>query len=190
VAGDVADGEAAIAPIRALGAGADFFGPTPYADFQCSVDDPPGYRNYWTAENVADLPDEAIDVLVVALRNCRPDRRSSSSSPGAAQSGASAAATHRWAAVTRASSSTRCCSGTTQRTTPATSISAARSAATWAVGDGASYPNFLGDESAARIAAAYGASAGRVAALKAEWDPHNVFRTHQSIPTTTNKEGL
>ena len=29
-----------------------------------SVDDPPGYRNYWTAENVVDLPDEAIDALV------------------------------------------------------------------------------------------------------------------------------
>ena len=60
-AGDVADGERALAPIRALGPDADFFGPTAYADFQCSVDDPPGYRNYWTAENVVDLPDEAID---------------------------------------------------------------------------------------------------------------------------------
>ena len=60
-AGDVADGERALAPIRALGPDADFFGPTGYADFQCSVDDPPGYRNYWTAENVVDLPDEAID---------------------------------------------------------------------------------------------------------------------------------
>ena len=63
-AGSVADGERALAPIRALGPDADFFGPTDYADLQCSVDDPPGYRNYWTAENVTDLPDEAIDVLV------------------------------------------------------------------------------------------------------------------------------
>ena len=63
-AGDVADGERALGPIRALGPDADFFGATDYADFQRSVDDPPGYRNYWTAENVVDLPDEAIDVLV------------------------------------------------------------------------------------------------------------------------------
>ena len=27
------------------------------------MDDPPGYRNYWTAENVVDLPDEAIDAV-------------------------------------------------------------------------------------------------------------------------------
>ena len=44
-AGDVADGEAALAPIRALGPDADFFGVTTYADFQCSIDDPPGFRN-------------------------------------------------------------------------------------------------------------------------------------------------
>jgi FAD/FMN-containing dehydrogenase len=59
-AGDVADGEAALAPIRALGPEADFFGVTNYADFQCSLDDPPGFRNWWTAENVVDLPEEAI----------------------------------------------------------------------------------------------------------------------------------
>ena len=63
-AGDVVDGAAALAPIRTLGPEADFFGPTNYADFQCSVDDPPGYRNYWTAENIIDLTDEAIDLLV------------------------------------------------------------------------------------------------------------------------------
>ena len=63
-AGAVADGERALAPIRALAPDADFFGPTGYADFQCSVDDPPGHRNYWTAENVVDLPDEAIAALI------------------------------------------------------------------------------------------------------------------------------
>ena len=46
------------------GPGRGLLRPTEYADFQCSVDDPPGYRNYWTAENVVDLPDEAIDKIV------------------------------------------------------------------------------------------------------------------------------
>ena len=41
-AGGGADGERALAPIRALGPDADFFGQTGYANFQCSVDDPPG----------------------------------------------------------------------------------------------------------------------------------------------------
>ena len=31
------------------------------------------------------------------------------------------------------------------------------------------------------MTAAYGASAGRLAAVKAEWDPHGVFRTHQAV---------
>ena len=29
--------------------------------------------------------------------------------------------------------------------------------------------------------AAFGTSAERLAAVKAEWDPHGVFRTHQAI---------
>jgi hypothetical protein len=32
------------------------------------VDDPPGYRNYWTAESVVDLPDDAVDALVERVR--------------------------------------------------------------------------------------------------------------------------
>lgn len=42
---------------------ADFFEPLPYADFQCMIDDPPGYRNWWTSEHLADLPDEAIEAI-------------------------------------------------------------------------------------------------------------------------------
>ena len=41
----------------------DFFEPMPYADFQCMIDDPPGYRNYWTSEHLADLPDAAIEAI-------------------------------------------------------------------------------------------------------------------------------
>jgi hypothetical protein len=174
-----------------LGPEADFFGPTPYADFQCSVDDPPGYRNYWTAENVADLPDEAIDVLVARA--------------GELPAGPSQLFIVAWGgAVRRFGRGHSPLGGRDARfivhplllwddpEDDARNVGLGRAfrrdVAPWATG--ASYPNFLGDEGAARIAAAYGASAGRLAALKAEWDPHNVFRTHQSIPTTTNKEGL
>ena len=73
-AGVAADGEAALAPIRALGPAADFFAPTGYADLQCSLDDPPGYRNYWTSQNVVDLPAEAIDAIVGGPARC-PRRR-------------------------------------------------------------------------------------------------------------------
>jgi FAD/FMN-containing dehydrogenase len=48
-AGPPSAGEEALREIRAFGPPtADFFEPTAYADFQRSLDDPPGYRNYWT----------------------------------------------------------------------------------------------------------------------------------------------
>jgi alpha/beta hydrolase family protein/berberine-like enzyme len=49
----------------------------------------------------------------------------------------------------------------------------------WSIG--ATYPNFLGDEGTARMRAAFATSAERLAAIKDEWDPRGVFRTHQAI---------
>jgi FAD/FMN-containing dehydrogenase len=181
-AGTVAEGEEALAPIRELRPDADFFGPTPYADFQCSVDDPPGYRNYWTAENVVDLPDEAIDALVERARPL--------------PAGPSQLFIVAWG-------------GAVRRYGPEHSPLAGREARfivhpllLWedpadderciALGRafrddmrrfsiGATYPNFLGEEGASRMSAAFGASSERLAAVKAKYDPHRVFHTHQAI---------
>ena len=93
-AGDAAEGErVARRPARASAPPvADLFGAMPYADFQCALDDPPGYRNYWTAEQADDLPDERDRRDRRALpRASPPARRSCSSSAGAA----------RWPASTR-----------------------------------------------------------------------------------------
>jgi FAD/FMN-containing dehydrogenase len=46
---------------------------------------------------------------------------------------------------------------------------------------GGVYVNFVGNEGAERVAAAYGAAYDRLAALKAEWDPGNVFRVNQNV---------
>jgi FAD/FMN-containing dehydrogenase len=179
-AGEVSDGERALAPIRALGPDADFFGPTGYADFQCSVDDPPGYRNYWTAENVVDLPDAAIDALV---------RRATE-----LQAGPSQLFIVAWGgAVRRFGAGHSPLAGREARfivhplllwEDPAddernrTLARAFRGdMRRWSIG--ATYPNFLGDEGAARMSAAFGTSAERLAAINAAWDPHGLFRTHQ-----------
>ena len=181
-AGDAGDGERALAPIRALGPEADFFGRTGYADFQCSLDDPPGYRNYWTAENVVDLPDEAIDALV---------RRAGEMQPGASQLFIVA-----WGgAVRRFGAEHSPLRGREagfivhplflweDPADDARQMALGRAIrsdmAPWSVG--ATYPNFLGQEGAARMRAAYGESAERLAAVKAEWDPKGVFRTHQEV---------
>jgi FAD/FMN-containing dehydrogenase len=71
--GPLPEAEEALRPIREFGPpAADFFEPVQYADFQCSLDDPPGYRNYWTAEQVAELPDAAIDTLIARAAQAPP----------------------------------------------------------------------------------------------------------------------
>ena len=47
----------------------------PYADFQCMIDDPPGYRNYWTAEHLPTCP----------TRRSRRSRASEAMPPGGSQ---------------------------------------------------------------------------------------------------------
>jgi FAD/FMN-containing dehydrogenase len=50
-------------------------------------------------------------------------------------------------------------------------------------GDAGAYVNFVGDEGEARVHAAYpGATWDRLAAIKAKYDPDNLFRRNQNIP--------
>jgi FAD/FMN-containing dehydrogenase len=50
-------------------------------------------------------------------------------------------------------------------------------------GDGGAYVNFIGDEGQERVHAAYpGATWERLAAIKARYDPKNLFRLNQNIP--------
>ena len=52
-----------------------------------------------------------------------------------------------------------------------------------AAGEDAAYVNFLGDEGAARVSAAYpGSTWERLADVKRRYDPQNVFRLNQNVP--------
>ena len=137
------------APIRALGPWRRTSSRvTNYADFQCSLDDPPGFRNWWTAENVVDLPEEAIEAHRVARRPTPIPAGPSfifSSSPGAGRSPASARSplaarrprrgfiVHPFTLWEDAADDAR-------------DRLARASGPTGAVGDRREYPNFLGDE--------------------------------------------
>lgn len=182
--GPVEEGERLLAPFRALGPLADLVGVVPYADFQCSIDDPPGYRNWWTAEYLHVVTDEAIDVI--------HEHSMKLPSPGPAQS-----FVVPWGgAVARIG----------EDETPM-----AQRDASWVVhpfalwedpddddrvigwaktfrddiarfASGGVYLNFIGDEGEDRVKAAFGEEKyGRLAEIKAQYDPDNVFRGNQNI---------
>jgi FAD/FMN-containing dehydrogenase len=71
-AGDMADGEEVLAPLREHGTPiADAVGPHLYTDFQQSFDPllEPGARNYWKSHNFTELSDGAIAVAVEYAAN-------------------------------------------------------------------------------------------------------------------------
>ena len=55
-AGSEADGRKAFAPMLSLGHEGEILVDAPYADFNSMFDDPPGFRNYWSAEYLSSFP--------------------------------------------------------------------------------------------------------------------------------------
>jgi FAD/FMN-containing dehydrogenase len=64
-AGDLEEGERVVKPLRDLGPAVDMVGPIPYLGAQSLLEagNPPGRRNYWKADLMDDLRDEAIDSI-------------------------------------------------------------------------------------------------------------------------------
>jgi FAD/FMN-containing dehydrogenase len=185
-AGPVEDGEAAYAPLREFGPPAiDLFGPMPYTAVQQLLDPPApkGMQNYWTADFLAELPDKAVDVLVEhATKPVSPMTQIIVVPGGGAPSRIDEEAT-----------------AFGQRTAPwnihflsmwpdpadteanvAYTREIAGAMKPWTTGR--AYLNFIGDEGAERVAAAFGPEKyPRLQALKAKWDPTNLFRHNQNI---------
>jgi FAD/FMN-containing dehydrogenase len=185
--GSAADGEAVIAPLRELRPEVDLVGPMPYADFQCMLDDPPGLRNYWTADYHDAFPDDALDVFI----KYGFDRPSPVSQQILVPWGG---------AVARVGEDATPLANRTVRWLShpfavwegedgdAANIEWARGfrrdIAAYATGG--VYLNFIGQEGQDRIRAAYGdAKYDRLAQLKAQWDPDNRFRGNQNIEPAT-----
>ncbi|MGW6247192.1 FAD-binding oxidoreductase [Streptomyces roseolus] len=62
-AGPVARLREVAEPLVALRPVVEVVADIPYAELQCMMDDPPGLRNYWSAEYLSGLPEEAVDVF-------------------------------------------------------------------------------------------------------------------------------
>ena len=179
----VDEGAEAVAPFRELAPEVDLVGPMPYADFQCMIDDPPGFHNYWSADYHDTFPDDALDVFVkygferqspLAQQLMIPwggavARVADDATPMGGRS--VSWITHPFAVWEDPSDSDK-------------NIEWARSfrrdIARYA--NGGTYLNFIGDEGDDRVRAAYGDEKyARLAGIKGEWDPKNVFRGNQNI---------
>ena len=181
-AGALADAEAALAPIRE-DAALDAFEVTTYAEFQCSIDDPPGYRNWWTAEYLEQMPDEAVDAMVAHAETlpAGPAQIFIPAWGGAVTRGAEGPLTGRGARFVvhplllwedAADDAPTIAHGRRWREILAPYRT------------GATYLNFAGEEGADRVRAAYGPHYERLARVKAGWDPDNVFRATGNVRPT------
>jgi FAD/FMN-containing dehydrogenase len=183
-AGAVQDGERVMQDLRGLGDPiADFFGPMPYADFQCMLDDPPGYRNYWTAEQADDLPDELIDALVDHCET-KPAGPSQLFLIGWGGAMARIGEEHSPLAERGARFVVHPLSLWEDPADDERAIGWSRRFRELMAPyrTGGAYLNFLGDEGAERVRAAFGAERhARLARVKAEFDPRGAFRGNHAI---------
>lgn len=189
-AGDMAAGEAALAPLRAIGSPiADVIGPNPFVGWQQAFDPllEPGARNYWKTHDFDALSDDLIDTVLERVAEL-PDAQSEVffAHLGGAQArvpddatayqGRSAAflmnVHGRWS---DAADDERCVAWCRELF---------RAATPFATGE--AYVNFMTEEEGSRVSEAYGSSYARLVALKDRYDPGNLFRMNQNVaPSAT-----
>jgi FAD/FMN-containing dehydrogenase len=187
-AGSADEGEHVVKPLRSFAPPAiDLVGPIPYLALQGMFDAtaPKGIHAYWKTEFVNDLGDDVVHVLVDHAAKMK------SLSPFAVVH------IHHWGgAITRANADATAFAHRDARyvlnivglwmeqENADKHIAWARefAQAIQPFSTGQVYLNFLGDEGAARVKAAYGAARyERLVALKNKYDPTNLFRLNQNI---------
>ena len=189
-AGDMADGEKVVAPLRRIGTPiVDVIGPHPFVGWQAAFDPllTPGARNYWKSHDFKELTDEACAELVASAgRLPTPECEIFIAGLGGAMARVAPDATAyggraanfvlnvhtRWQ---EAADDERC-------------IAWAREffAATERFSLGTAYVNFLSEDDGGRLDDTYGPNFAQLARIKAKYDPRNLFRVNQNIqPTAT-----
>jgi len=182
-AGTEAEMREAVAPVLELEPEGELIEEMPYAEIQCAIDDPPGYRNWWSAEHLRAFPDDAVDAFCARASDIvvpSPSQHIAFPWGGAVARGAGDwPLPHRtaswvvhplglWESADDDEQGIAWARGTCADMRP------------WATGD--VYLNFVGDEGEDRVVAGYGRdNYGRLAAVKAEFDPDEVFRLHHNI---------
>jgi FAD/FMN-containing dehydrogenase len=158
----------------------NLFGEIPYAEMQSLIDDPPGKRNWWTAEYLTGFPDDAIDRYCdYSLRMPRSFTQSLALPWGhAVEANAPNTPLQRDAAWVV---HPFCVWEGAERDEEHIAWGREGREALADYKTGATYLNFVGDEGADRVRASFGEHYDRLAAIKAAWDPDNVFSGNQNI---------
>ena len=184
-AGDPAQGQTLIAPLRQFGTPVgEHVGVQPYTAWQKAFDPllTAGARNYWKSHNFSRLDDALFDVVVPAIEGLpSPQCEIFFGALGGATERPAADATaypHRDARFvmnvhgrwTNAADDARC-------------IRWARDFfnASAPFASGGVYVNFLTADEGERVRSAYGPNYERLAQIKRHYDPDNLFRTNQNI---------
>ncbi|MFC9587673.1 FAD-binding oxidoreductase [Streptomyces yangpuensis] len=170
-------------PLLALPHEAAMVTAIPYADLQCMIDDPPGLRNYWSAEYLTGAPDAFVDVFCSRAASMPvPTGTQHILFPqgGAIASGPadypvpyrdSPWVVHPFGIWEDPADDERCRQWVKD---------VRADVAPWSTG--AVYLNFTGDEGSDRVVSGLGAdNMRRLERVKREYDPDNVFRFNHNI---------
>jgi FAD/FMN-containing dehydrogenase len=185
-AGDPEAGRKAIAPLQALGKPiGEHLGLNPLAGWQTAFDPllAPGSRNYWKSHDFLELSDEAIQVVLNAVRSLpSPECEVFFGHLGGAVNRVAVDATAyphrdvifvmnvhtRWSERTQDAACIAWARDLFDRMTPHAT--------------GGVYVNFMPEDETGRVkAGAYGPNFDRLSRLKAKYDPTNLFRQNQNI---------
>jgi len=184
-AGEAADADAALAPVReALPPALDGVGEMPFPALQSAFDGlyPPGDQWYWRADFVESIPPEAIDAHL-AHADALPTWKSTmhlypvDGAAGRVPPGETAWSYRgaRWAQVIVGVDPDPARAGDLRDWT----VSYWEALHPYSAGG--AYSNFLMDEGEDRARASYGANLDRLARVKAAYDPANLFHVNQNI---------
>ena len=184
-AGDPAEGERAIAPLRQVGAPvADGIRPIPYVALQSMLDGgtPHGRHYYWKAHRLPALTDEVIDTFVTRIRSMTsPFAQINGWAVGGAVSRIDAGAT---AVGDREVGFEVSIVAAWQSSDPDGERQKAWVREGWEALQPYSsgvYANFISDEGTAGLQAAYGERLKLLTRLKDRYDPTNFFRMNANI---------
>lgn len=184
-AGDIDAGRQAIEPLRRFGRPlGEHIGPQPYTAWQKAFDPllTPGARNYWKSHNFSELGDGVIDVVIehaarlpgpqceifIGLVGGQANRVSKEATAYAHRDAKFVLNVHsRWEAP---ADDAACIAWARQF------FEASRRYASGGV-----YVNFMTQDEAERLPAAYGGNYERLGRLKGKYDPQNLFRLNQNI---------